>query len=289
MKISVVVPFFNTRKYIRDCIAALLDQDYPQEDYEIIMVDNNSSDGTAETVKEFSRIRLLSEKGQGSYRARNRGIRAARGELIAFTDSDCRPGRGWLSAFADAASHPRRGIVLGRREFASDSEGLTMLADYECVKAEYVFSSNKPEIYYGYTNNMAVSRALFDRLGNFIEVDRGADTVFVRRTVDALGCGSVTYSSRAWVRHLEMLSVRDYYAKKAIYGKSNQRNRPIGSARPLNSAERIRLFYRTVQSRRYPPFKACRLFALLSLGLFFYEYGRGTAEKAGGSSKAVDT
>lgn len=274
MKISVIVPLFNEFAYIQECIESLVDQDYPTGDYEILMVDNNSRDGTSEAVRRHTRIRLLSEKGQGAYRARNRGILAASGDLLAFTDSDCRPNRDWLAHFAEAASGAGADIVMGRREFASGSKAMSILADYENVKAEYVFSSEKKQIYYGYTNNMAVRRRLFEKLGKFVEVPRGADTVFVRKAVETRGCGIVTYSPGACVRHLEMRSVRDYYRKKRIYGSSTRRNQRLGSAQPLNSSERMHLYFRTVRTRRYSFAKALRLFALLSLGMFAYESGR---------------
>src|SRR5881628_2239659 len=96
MKISVVVPFYNEQRYIGDCIEALLAQDYPGEQYEIILVDNNSSDRSCEIVKSHQRIKLLSEKRQGDFAARNRGLEEAKGGIIAFTDSNCAPAKDWL-------------------------------------------------------------------------------------------------------------------------------------------------------------------------------------------------
>ena len=98
--ISVVVPFYNAARYIEDCIKALLAQTYSSTRYEIIMVDNNSIDGSAELVRKYSSIRLLVEPKQGSYAARNRGVAAANGTIIAFTDADCVPAADWLEQIA---------------------------------------------------------------------------------------------------------------------------------------------------------------------------------------------
>lgn len=274
MDISVVIPLFNVKKYVRECIDALILQDYPEDSFEIIMVDNNSSDETADIVKDYPRIKLLNETKQGSYCARNKGIRCADGELIAFTDPDCLPNPDWLSRLSAAASLPGRDIVLGKRDFAFQSNALSMLSDYESVKAEYVFSSESNKIYYGYTNNMAVRRSLFQKLGQFIEVDRGADTVFVRTAVDRWGCNIVHYSPDARIRHLEIVSIWDYYGKKLIYGKSNESNRSLGAARPLNSAERVNLFIQTIRSQRYSILKSFQLLVMLCLGMLAYEHGR---------------
>ena len=66
LKISVIVPFYRDRRYIRDCINALISQNYPQQNYEIIMIDNNSKDGSAEIVKKYPQVKLLSETKQGA-------------------------------------------------------------------------------------------------------------------------------------------------------------------------------------------------------------------------------
>jgi glycosyltransferase involved in cell wall biosynthesis len=278
MYISVIVPVFNSEKYIEQCIHALLDQDYPKDSYEIIMVDNNSTDMSARIISRYPSIRLLQEPVQSAYPARNRGIRFAKGDVIAFTDPDCRPYPQWLSSIASAISHPGHEIIMGYREHASSSKGLAMLYAYEALKAAYVFSSNHKEIYFGYTNNMAVRSSLFKKLGNFMMIDRGADTVFVRKAVEEYGCDIVSFAPKMSVKHLEMIRVMDFYKKQLIYGKSNESNQVFGSARPLNKKERFRVFRNTVRERQYSLRKTVQLFALLVLGLFFYEYGRRRAE-----------
>jgi len=103
---SVIVPFFNAAPHIRACVESLLAQDFPSPDYEILMVDNNSSDESARIVAEYGQIRLLAEPTQGAYVARNLAAAAAQGRFLAFTDPDCVPCRAWLSSFADAfAAH----------------------------------------------------------------------------------------------------------------------------------------------------------------------------------------
>jgi glycosyltransferase involved in cell wall biosynthesis len=277
MDISVVVPLYNVEKYLDVCIHALLGQDYPQDRYEIIMVDNNSTDATVSVVLGFPRIQLLYEPKQGAYAARNRGIRAAQGGILAFTDPDCQPHPDWLSCLGRAMQPPWRGILLGRREYPPISCSLAMLAEYESTKAEYVFGGNQKEIYFGYANNMAVHRSMFDALGGFLEIDRGADTVFVRAAVEQFGCDSVLFAPEACVRHLEVTRVRDFYKKHAIYGKSTERNRALGSARPLTYSQRLEVLRRTVRKKGHSLHRSAQLFLLLSLGLCCYESGRWRA------------
>ena len=61
---SVIVPFFNAAPHIRACVEGLLAEDFPSSDYEIVRVDNNSTDGSARIVAEYGRIRLLVLRGE---------------------------------------------------------------------------------------------------------------------------------------------------------------------------------------------------------------------------------
>jgi len=169
------------------------------------------------------------------------------------------------------------GIVLGKREYVSPSLGLSMLAEYEAEKINHVCASSDKHIYYGYTNNMAVRRTLFDRCGLFLEMARGADSIFVRQVTDQFDCESVRYVPGIRVRHMEMTRIWDYYRKRVIYGKSYERYRKVRSSRALSNAERTRIFRRTIQENGYS-LPASLLFALLLvIGAVHFDLGRLSA------------
>jgi glycosyltransferase involved in cell wall biosynthesis len=101
MFISVVVPALNEEKYIKQCLSSLLSQSYPRELYEIIVVDNGSTDRTSEIARGFG-VKVVYEPKRGVSRARHRGAQEARGEIIAGTDADgIAPGT-WLEEIARA-------------------------------------------------------------------------------------------------------------------------------------------------------------------------------------------
>jgi glycosyltransferase involved in cell wall biosynthesis len=91
VRFTAVVPVHNTAEHLERCIAALQAQDYPRDQFEILMVDNNSTDGSPGILARAGGVRALSERKQGSYAARNRALRDASGDVLAFTDSDCAP------------------------------------------------------------------------------------------------------------------------------------------------------------------------------------------------------
>jgi glycosyltransferase involved in cell wall biosynthesis len=272
--ISVIVPVHNCERFLKACIQGLLAQRYPEDAFEIIMVDNNSTDDSVNIIKHNRRIKLLMEHKQGSYAARNLGLAKAEGSIIAFTDADCIPDSSWLDHIADAMRHPQTHILLGECSFAADSPMLSLLADYESEKACYICSRNDKSIYYGYTNNMAVRKEVFDRLGPFMEIVRGADAVFVRRALDIYNCSAVRYAPKQRVLHLEIGSIMDYYRKRYIYGKSSAGYQKLTSVRPLCIMERLQVLKTVRQKKGYSLTKGALLFLILIVGALYYELGR---------------
>jgi len=93
---SVIIPAYNAEKLLPACLSALLNQSVDASGYEIIVVDDGSSDNTSEIVKGFKSVRLLRQKNQGPAAARNEGVKHAKGNIILFTDSDCVPNGDWV-------------------------------------------------------------------------------------------------------------------------------------------------------------------------------------------------
>jgi lipopolysaccharide/colanic/teichoic acid biosynthesis glycosyltransferase/glycosyltransferase involved in cell wall biosynthesis len=93
--ISVIVPAYNAEETVGECIRALVAQTMDSSQYEIIVVDDGSTDGTA-ALAESSGAKVLRQERSWPATARNLGVRNARGEIICFTDADCVPYREWL-------------------------------------------------------------------------------------------------------------------------------------------------------------------------------------------------
>lgn len=89
-KVSVIIPVYNTEKYLRECLDSVVNQTL--KDIEIICVDDGSTDGSLEILREYEakdgRVRVLTQPNSGSGPARNNGIISARGEFVAFMDAD---------------------------------------------------------------------------------------------------------------------------------------------------------------------------------------------------------
>ena len=110
--ISVIVPVYNREKSIRACIESLLSLSYPKDKIEIIVVDNGSSDNTAKVISEYP-ITSIQEKKRGAASARNSGIEISKGEILAFTDSDCLVEGNWAVEIAASFGDRSVSAVIG--------------------------------------------------------------------------------------------------------------------------------------------------------------------------------
>ena len=113
IEVSVIVPTYNRKAWLKECLDALIKQTYPRTRYEIIVADDGSSDGTAELVKSYKGIIYLHQQNQGQAAARNLGLSAAHGSIIAFTDDDCIPSKDWIDHGVEALSSLRLDGVEG--------------------------------------------------------------------------------------------------------------------------------------------------------------------------------
>jgi len=128
--VSVIIAAYNTAGYIGETLESVLrGQDWSR--YEVIVVDDGSSDDTADVVKSFDDVHYIWQENAGPGAARNTGIASARGELIAVSDSDdpVAPGRLGLQA-RYLIDHPQIDAVLGRQEWLNAPDWLARDAVY---------------------------------------------------------------------------------------------------------------------------------------------------------------
>lgn len=115
-KVTVVIPVYNGEKTLRQCLESVLHQTY--KNYEIIVVDNNSTDETRRVVKNFyhKKLRYIFEEHKSRGAARNAGILVAMGEIIAMTDADCIVPKNWLEELIKPILHESESAVMGHEE-----------------------------------------------------------------------------------------------------------------------------------------------------------------------------
>lgn len=196
MKVSVIVPFHKGIESMQATLHALVEQTMPTEEYEVLIV-NNGAATAIQVAETYTNVHLIQENSRpNSYLARAAGIRAARGAVIAFTDSDCIPDSDWLE----------RGVTLLKEQ------GVDMLAGQirmeiqqgrwdEMVDA-LVFLQQKylVEVRQGACfSNFFCRKEIFSKLALPTHMESGADLLFTHLALQA--GHSMEYSSEVIVSH----------------------------------------------------------------------------------------
>jgi glycosyltransferase involved in cell wall biosynthesis len=233
---SVIVPARNEGPSLRVLIPRLLSS-FPRDEVEIIVVDNGSSDDTATIIAGLP-VRNAFEDVPSSYRARNRGIRLAAGEWLAFLDADCIPEERWLPALLEEAEASGATIVAGAIEHRNltDTMANRVLAHRNRVEVR----RRDVEQYYAVpAGNMLVHRSAFERHGMFDEVRSGADIAFSKKV--AASGEKIAFAENARVTHLNDFSTFTYLARCAriAFGQQETSGAPATLARVLRMSSRI--------------------------------------------------
>lgn len=114
-KASIIVPIYNAEHTIKECADSILSLNYPKEKLELIFVNNSSTDNTPILLEEYDgKIKILHERKRGPAAARNKGILNSNGEIIAFTDADCKVDKDWLQNIVNPLQDVSIGIVGGK-------------------------------------------------------------------------------------------------------------------------------------------------------------------------------
>ena len=218
-RISVVVCSYNGARTIRDCCEGLRRLDYP--DYEVIVVDDGSTDGTAAIARQYG-FRIISTENRGLSSARNTGMKASMGEIVAYIDDDAYPDPHWLTYMA--ASFLSRGsaglAAVGGPNIPPPDDG--PIAD--CVArapggpAHVLLSDRVAEHIPGC--NMAIRKSCLEAIGGFdSRFPVAGDDVDLCWRLQKRGW-TVGFNPAALVWHHRRNSVRTYWKQQKGYGRA---------------------------------------------------------------------
>ena len=323
-RVSVVVLTRNREKLLGDCLGTLLAQDYPGSRTEIIVVDDGSTDGTAQTVqalaREHSRLRYIPQAHRGIPAARNAGIRASRGELVAIVADDYLLSPDYLrTAVLFFEKNPKAQIL--RFKVVPRSSGLSDLINRFAYEVEFLQRLHPDEAwaprpldwrFYAHVPRLSddgptaapfleaaggavFRRGLFARVGFFDEnLLRSEDTDFSVR----LRRHGITayYDSSQGIRHATGFWARETIPKRFLAGYYLQKNRRKNrlasfsgrpeSPRGVRTVEGLLSIFRMARAA-YPGLQALSLMPFMTVFLAAQKLGSALARLEGHLSTAT--
>jgi GT2 family glycosyltransferase len=214
--ISVIVCSYNGARTIRTCLENLLKMEYPN--FEVILINDGSTDATR-TIAEQYGIRVISTENCGLSSARNTGLAAARGEIVAYTDDDAYPDRHWLTYLAHTFTTTSY-VGVGGPNIPPPGDGI--IAD--CVAnapggAMHVLLSDR-EAEHIPGCNMAFRKAALQNIGGFDPQFRSAgDDVDICWRFQQNGC-KIGFNAAAMVWHHRRNSLLGYLKQQLGYGRA---------------------------------------------------------------------
>lgn len=199
--ISVVIPAFNEERYLPLCLESFKSQAYPKDRFQIIVVDNNSTDKTSQIAKEFG-AKVILEKRQGNTFALKRGMDTANGDIIAGTDADSKIASDWLLTIGKEFLDPKVVAITGSVRLGAKSALMGTLMNILYIISMHISAFiGKPNLS-GF--NFAVRKDAFLKVGSINsmfgmspDVDLGIRLSKVGR-VKVVNKLSVVTSARRW-------------------------------------------------------------------------------------------
>jgi glycosyltransferase involved in cell wall biosynthesis len=211
----VVVPVYNGERTIAECLDSLLALRYPADRIELLVVDNGSRDGTAGVLRRYGeRIVRMDEATRGPAAARNAGLRRAQGDVVAFTDADCRVDPDWLTEIVAPLEAPEVGIAGGAIRALAPANDVARFGEeiHDHRQAIEVF-----EPPYAITMNWASRRSVLQELGGFDERFRRCEDVDLAYRMTRAGY-TLAFAPTAVVYHRHVDRLAGLFRKGFAHG-----------------------------------------------------------------------
>ncbi len=247
IRVSIIIPTYNRPEKLAACLNSFVHQRFPKGEFEVIVVDDGgvfSLESIVQSLQKDIKLQLIKQKNSGPAAARNTGARHANGEFLAFTDDDCVPASDWLEILMGRLQQDSTSMVGGYTVNALETN-IYSSASQSLTDFIYGFYNANPEQARFFTsNNMAMSKSVFEHVGGFDVKFLGAggeDREFCYRWLNR--GHEMTYVLGATIFHYHELRFRTFWKQQFNYGKGAWRFRECKNQHDPNSARFNPLYF----------------------------------------------
>jgi len=223
---SVIVPSYNREDQIKELIESFIKLDFPVDQFELIIADDDSFDNTESLVNRLKKttefpVHFFSQNKQGPGAARNFGIKKAKGDFFIFIDSDCTVSTKWMQEIDISLEKEEANAFGGPDSFREDFPVLLKAINYSMtsfITTGGIRGHNKKKLgkFYPRSFNMGLSRDVYNKVGGFGGLRHGQDIEFSHRILNS-GAKVISIPG-AVVYHKRRTSVKKFFRQVFNWG-----------------------------------------------------------------------
>ncbi len=214
--VSIIIPAYNAENTIEDALKAVVRQSY-KEKYEIIVVDDGSTDNTAHIVEKYPGVKLVHQENKGPATARNLGFKKSQGDFILFTDADCMPHKDWIKNALRHFTDKKIGVVDGSYKIGNESSLLARCIHKEILYRHIYLMPLFPKCFGSY--NFCVRRNIFEEVKGFDEVYCSASGEDNDLSYKILNAGyKIYFAPEVLVQHRHTQELKKYLFEQYRHG-----------------------------------------------------------------------
>ncbi len=235
--ISIIVPTYNRQDKLAECLKSLIHQDYPQDAFEVIIIDDAASDETRSLIDRFRprhpNLRYFSQPGFGPAKGRNLGVTNSCSAIVGFIDDDCTAHPGWVRAMVETHRSNPDIAAVGGLTLASNQKTPVMVSQFlSTFSIETSIKGNKEVIFFP-TCNVSLKRWVFDKykFDERFPLPGGEDLEFFWRLFK--GGHRFIWDKKIKVIHYRDENMRSFMKQAYIYGRGNLLVKRIHKDHPL--------------------------------------------------------
>ena len=217
LRASIIIPAYNAAGFIKRCLDALRLQTIDNSKFEIIVVDDGSTDNTALIVESFKTIKLLKQQNQGPATARNMGVKKASSEIVIFLDADCEPTPDWLSEMLESFESEAYIVAV---KGAYRTKQTSLISKFVQAEFEYKYEKLSKHKYINFVDSYSAAfrKNIFLKMGGFdISFTTAcAEDAYLSFKIANQG-HKMIFNPNAIVFHIHPSTLFDYLKRKFTY------------------------------------------------------------------------
>lgn len=236
MIVSVIIPVYNAQNTLEECLDSIVNQHFPTKEFEVIAVDNNSTDKSMDIINSYAQVTSVFCGKSGPAAARNAGIHQASGELLLLTDADCVADPLWIQNFVDSYREFKNSksevLMIGGGIRGRNKNIWALLDDFCCWNQFHPKLKPRDIPVYFPSANICIPRDYITKIGGFNEELRYSEDYALCQEVIKDGY-KIYFQPKASVNHINRIGFKEVLFHAVEWTSSHLQKLKMGIISPV--------------------------------------------------------